>query len=377
MHNTDPSLVPNPIQETKYTLDLTKPYDNLVMTSKGTNKQKFIWGNDLISSNGQNNYYYLQDHLGSPIRLLGTESQDTALAYDEFGVPLVGTGENLNNPFGFTGYQMDNVANLYYAQARYYQPSIGRFISEDPAQDKLNWYNYCSGNPLSYIDPLGLCEEDNANKMTLWDHLKAIKTAAQAGLQTETLAKSVNAGWEIAVKSGAVAMNPYGEGLNSQMEKYNIDAYAVGTTIAETFSPGAVIALPIKLFKGAKILHTTVKLVDDIPPVTNRGAISETLNSKNPMFSNDWLNDLKTKYGASNVIREMPVSKELNLFAGKLSDVLKNYNLKTSEDVWKMKNPLDRGRAVEELTAATDYKDWYYIGRTQHGYFPVIDFQDG
>lgn len=52
-------------------------------------------------------------HLGTPIRLLGEEQSGTPLAYDEFGVPLVESGLNQNNPFGFTGYQADEVSGLY------------------------------------------------------------------------------------------------------------------------------------------------------------------------------------------------------------------------------------------------------------------------
>jgi hypothetical protein len=37
-------------------------------------------------------------------------------------------------------------------RARYYEPSRGRFISEDPARDGWNWFSYCDGNPISYAD---------------------------------------------------------------------------------------------------------------------------------------------------------------------------------------------------------------------------------
>ncbi|HEY3415172.1 MAG TPA: RHS repeat-associated core domain-containing protein [Armatimonadota bacterium] len=35
---------------------------------------------------------------------------------------------------------------------RYYDPAIGRFISQDPAQDESNWYAYCGNNPLVAVD---------------------------------------------------------------------------------------------------------------------------------------------------------------------------------------------------------------------------------
>jgi len=106
--------------------------------------------------------YYLQDHLGSPIRLLGDEG-DMAQAFDEFGVPKITDSIGFNNPFGFTGYQTDTVSGLQYAQARYYNPVAGRFTAEDPLKDRLNWYGYCNANPINFIDPLGLFECDGTN----------------------------------------------------------------------------------------------------------------------------------------------------------------------------------------------------------------------
>jgi len=50
---------------------------------------------------------------------------------------------------------------LYYYNARYYDPTIGRFISADTIvpnpthAQALNRYSYCLNNPLRYIDPSG------------------------------------------------------------------------------------------------------------------------------------------------------------------------------------------------------------------------------
>ena len=49
---------------------------------------------------------------------------------------------------------------LCYMRARYYDPQIGRFISQDPlgfAGGDINLYLYGHNNPLRFIDPLGLC----------------------------------------------------------------------------------------------------------------------------------------------------------------------------------------------------------------------------
>jgi len=48
------------------------------------------------------------------------------------------------------------VVGLYYYNARWYDPELGRFITEDPAKDGLNWYTYVRNNPLKYTDPTGM-----------------------------------------------------------------------------------------------------------------------------------------------------------------------------------------------------------------------------
>ena len=44
---------------------------------------------------------------------------------------------------------------LYYFNARWYDATLGRFVTEDPARDGLNWYIYTYNNPLRWIDPTG------------------------------------------------------------------------------------------------------------------------------------------------------------------------------------------------------------------------------
>jgi len=48
---------------------------------------------------------------------------------------------------------------LYYFNARWYDPGLGRFITEDPVKDGSNWFSYVANNPLRYTDPTGLLIE--------------------------------------------------------------------------------------------------------------------------------------------------------------------------------------------------------------------------
>ncbi|MCI0526871.1 MAG: RHS repeat-associated core domain-containing protein, partial [Nitrospira sp.] len=63
-----------------------------------------------------------------------------------------------------------DTADLYYYRNRYYKPSIGRFVSEDPIglAGGSNWYAYVEQNPLTSIDPLGLSRYQPKNTLEAW-----------------------------------------------------------------------------------------------------------------------------------------------------------------------------------------------------------------
>lgn len=56
----------------------------------------------------------------------------------------------------FTGKKIDRDTGLYYFNARWYDPQLGRFVTEDPIKDGVNFYAYANNNPLRYVDPTGL-----------------------------------------------------------------------------------------------------------------------------------------------------------------------------------------------------------------------------
>jgi len=64
--------------------------------------------------------------------------------------------ETIENPFTYFGQTYDETTGLYYLRARYYDPATSRMLSEDPAKQGLNWYVYCSNNPVNRVDPSGL-----------------------------------------------------------------------------------------------------------------------------------------------------------------------------------------------------------------------------
>jgi RHS repeat-associated protein len=123
--------------------------------------RKYVWGLGLAYAvNGSDIETYHADRLGS-VRALTDASGAVVATYrtDEWGVPTVVTGSS-GQPFGFTGEPADGTG-LTYLRARYYDPSLGRFLTRDAwggsalTPRTLNRYGYVENNPASRIDPTG------------------------------------------------------------------------------------------------------------------------------------------------------------------------------------------------------------------------------
>jgi len=111
------------------------------------------------------NIYYHQGALGSTYRTDSDNPVNTAALsrteYDCYGQPItMQAGPTTRYQFaGGKGYQTDN-SGLVLCGARYYMPTLGRFMTQDPSGQGagLNLYEYCSDNPLGKVDPTGLAE---------------------------------------------------------------------------------------------------------------------------------------------------------------------------------------------------------------------------
>ena len=102
-------------------------------------------------------YYYHTDYLGS-VRVITDQSGKVVFNADyfAFGTKFVSNGD-FDETHGFTGKEYDSDSGLYYYNARWYDPELGRFISEDPAADpnNPNLYSYCGNNGVCRVDPTG------------------------------------------------------------------------------------------------------------------------------------------------------------------------------------------------------------------------------
>jgi RHS repeat-associated protein len=105
-----------------------------------------------------NTSYYEADGMGS-ITSLSTSAGSlvNTYTYDSFGKLTASTG-TVTNPFQYTGREFDPEIGIYEYRARYYDQSIGRFISEDPLRlgAGINFYSYVFNSPTNYEDPDGL-----------------------------------------------------------------------------------------------------------------------------------------------------------------------------------------------------------------------------
>ena len=118
-------------------------------------------------------YFYRKDAQGNIVALLDENGAVVVkYVYNAWGEHKVlnpdGT-ENTSasfignlNPFRYRGYYYDTSLKLYYLVTRYYDPVVGRFISQDSFEyadpdtiNGLNLYAYCANNPVMNVDPTG------------------------------------------------------------------------------------------------------------------------------------------------------------------------------------------------------------------------------
>jgi len=106
-------------------------------------------------------FYYAQDYPGNVVALLnGAQTLVAQYKYKPYGADNGSSPGTVPNPFRFAARQLDSETGLYYMRARYYDPQLGRFVSEDPIglAGGINVYVYAGDNPVNGRDPSGeLC----------------------------------------------------------------------------------------------------------------------------------------------------------------------------------------------------------------------------
>lgn len=114
---------------------------------------------------GRDNYFMFNAHGDTTLVFTGWRTGE--YHYNAWGKDL----SNYNywsdaNPIRYSGEYYDTESGMQYLRGRYYSPELRRFITEDPAKDGLNWYAYCSNNPIMFVDPSG--EKYIADDLARW-----------------------------------------------------------------------------------------------------------------------------------------------------------------------------------------------------------------
>ncbi len=142
------------------------------MLCKTTNgiTTKYVYGLGLIGEEKQGCFKtYHFDFRGSTVAITDANGTITdTFVYDTYGKLISRTGSSFVI-FGYNG--RDGVVTdkngLIYMRARYYAPELRRFVNADIVSGSiensvtLNRFSYANGNPVSFIDPFGLCGERN------------------------------------------------------------------------------------------------------------------------------------------------------------------------------------------------------------------------
>ncbi|HNY20906.1 MAG TPA: RHS repeat-associated core domain-containing protein, partial [Treponemataceae bacterium] len=114
------------------------------------------WAETRVSGSGSATFWHHTDHEGTSEVV--TDSSGSIVweaSYEAYGA-VIRTNATMSFTPSYTGKEFDPDIGLYYYNARWYDPDLGRFITEDPARDGVNWFAYCNENPIRYIDPTGL-----------------------------------------------------------------------------------------------------------------------------------------------------------------------------------------------------------------------------
>lgn len=188
---------------TKYVLDILGMSNVLMETDAGGTPQNYyVYGLGLISRVKPSNIteYYVYDYRGSTVAMVDATINAAVThkyQYDDFGKVLqIQEPLNDSNPFRYIGKYgvIYEDSTLQYMRARYYDPSIGRFLSEDPVWS-TNLYPYVHNNPLKNIDPQGT---DNLLAEFGWDvvnnYLKTGKTYSTTDAKSFAGSKLVEEG---------------------------------------------------------------------------------------------------------------------------------------------------------------------------------------
>jgi RHS repeat-associated protein len=135
----------------------------LVFDGSGVQKSRYLYGTQtdqvLAEETGANLRWFLADEQGTIKDVVdNTGAVIDHISYDSYG-RIVNQTNPLDLRYAYTGREWDGETGQYYYRARYYDPTVGRFINEDPlgfGAGDTNIYRYVGNSPTNAVDPSGL-----------------------------------------------------------------------------------------------------------------------------------------------------------------------------------------------------------------------------
>ena len=304
-------------EDNTYTYDTNCKLSKLLTKTTNGVVTKYIYGIGLIGEETVNVFKtYHFDSRGSTVAITDANGNITdTFAYDTYGTVALHTGTNkVVFKFGGVDGVISDSNGLYYMRARYYSPNMKRFINSDIVEGEisnaitLNRFAYANGNPVSFVDPIGLSflltlglialgavvggvvsgvssaieqkKEDGEVNMTevfvdaAWGALEGGIAASPLGFVGQTIASGV-------ISAGQSITDQYFDSDNKEdFDLSDVDYLEVGTSVAIDVGFSM---LDIKKPNKTKELNKLVSSLDDeIERETGRinKAIISTRNNK-------------------------------------------------------------------------------------------------
>ena len=186
----------------QYINDVTSENTQVLMEygKKAKDTMAYNYGNERLSyedaknKNETETYTYNYDGRGSVTNILDNNATSMVeYSYNAFGeTTIIGTqAKKTENRYQFNSENTDSVTGLQYLRARYYDSTIGRFITQDTYEGNIydpltkNQYLYTNNDPVNYTDPTGHFWKE------LWEYGKAtVKTVVDVGKALINTAKN-------------------------------------------------------------------------------------------------------------------------------------------------------------------------------------------
>jgi RHS repeat-associated protein len=146
---------------TLYAWDVASGLPLVLLDGPSGSQASYIYGPgglpiELITSGGTA-YWVHHDQLGSTRALTdNTGTVQATWTYDAYGAVTSSSG-SVTMPLQYAGQYTDSESGLQYLRARYYDPTTGQFLTQDPmAAATRSPYGYASYDPVDGTDPSGL-----------------------------------------------------------------------------------------------------------------------------------------------------------------------------------------------------------------------------